>query len=485
VSKALWIPTIWMFLGATRNLSEWFHLSSSSTEGRYLEGNPIDQIAISALLGLGLAVLFTRGRRVRMILQSNIPIVLFFVYCGISILWSDFPDVAFKRWLRASGDVVMILIVLSDTNWLVAVRRLFTRVGFVAMSFSILFIRYFPELGRAYNRGGGTTWTGVATGKNGLGMLCLVFGLASLSRFLQIYTHEFEPRKAGPLIAQGVVFAMSVYLLLAAHSATAFGCFFLAGAPLALTLLIRPARKPAFVRLMVFGILAVTVSALFLNIGTGMVQELGRDSTLTGRTDIWRSAFSQVQNPLFGTGYESFWLGSRLANVQMLIHQTLNQAHNGYIEIYLNVGWVGVILLANIFVSAYRRIMSSIRRMTPMANLSLTYFVAAATYNCTEAAFKMMHPLWIALLLVAMIGPDGPLRESSPPVPLPVSDEKKRPELRPVTIGANPPKPQRVPANVRYKIAAQLWDSIGKRMMEGIRWPKPFAIRCDEPIETF
>ncbi|MGA9142885.1 MAG: hypothetical protein WB007_03905, partial [Candidatus Acidiferrales bacterium] len=41
VSKALWIPTIWMFLGATRNLSEWFHLSSSSTEGRYLEGNPI------------------------------------------------------------------------------------------------------------------------------------------------------------------------------------------------------------------------------------------------------------------------------------------------------------------------------------------------------------------------------------------------------------------------------------------------------------
>jgi exopolysaccharide production protein ExoQ len=423
-SKALWIPTFWLFLGSSRNVSEWLHYSPGGATNRYLEGNPLDRALLSAVLALGVIVLLGRTRRVGILLRSNLPILLYFLYCGISMLWSDFPDVAFKRWFRALGDVVMVLIVLSDPDWSVAFRRLLARVGFVVLPLSILLIRYFPEYGRTYSLAGVPAWTGVATDKNALGMICLVFGLASIFRFLQVYRGEESVRKTGPLIAQGVLITMTLYLLWEANSATALSCFFLAGCPMVLTYLYRWARKPAFVNAMVFAVLGVSFSALFLNVGTGMVESLGRNSTLTGRTAIWHSALGLVQNPVFGTGFESFWLGPRLAKMGVLISiPGINEAHNGYIEVFLNLGWVGVALLTVLLVSAYRRVVTAVRRMTPVASLRLAYFIVVVAYNFTEAGFKMMHPVWIAFLLATMVVPEVPRPAYSPPLGLDRADD--------------------------------------------------------------
>jgi exopolysaccharide production protein ExoQ len=151
----------------------------------------------TTILAFGVIVLLGRTARAGKILKSNLPILFYFLYCGISALWSDFPDVSFKRWFRAMGDVVMVLIVLTDPDWLVALRRLLARIGFVVIPLSILFIRYFPEMGRSYSRGGAPSWTGVATDKNALGMISLVFGLAALFRFLQVRGEKNNARKKG------------------------------------------------------------------------------------------------------------------------------------------------------------------------------------------------------------------------------------------------------------------------------------------------
>src|SRR5260370_14947026 len=250
-STALWIPVFWLFIGASRNVGEWLHFSSGSVSNsdRYLEGNPLDRSMLSAVLVIGVIVLLSRGRLVGILLRSNIPILLYFLYCGTSVVWSDFADVAFKRWFRGLGDVVMILIVLSDPNWLAAVRRLFARVGFVVVPVSILFIRYFPDLGRTYDKSGQPEWTGVGTDKNALGMICLIFGLAALSRFLQVRQGKGTAGKRGPLIAQGAIIVMAAYLLYEAHSATAISCFLLAGGVMVLTQLLRAARRPAVLHL--------------------------------------------------------------------------------------------------------------------------------------------------------------------------------------------------------------------------------------------
>ena len=434
-SKALWIPAMWLFLAASRNISAWLQYGGGGgSSDQYLEGSPLDRAVLTAILVVGVIVLLSRVRRAQTVLRSNLPILLYFLYCGISVLWSDFSDVAFKRWFRALGDVVMILIVLTDPDWVGAFRRLFARVGYVLLPLSILFIRYYPQLGRVYTRGGSPTWTGVATDKNALGMLSLLFGLAYLFRFLELYRGGERKRQTGPLVALAAVFAMSLYLLVEAHSATAFACFFLGGIPMVFTYLFPWARKPAIVHVMVIGALGIAASALFLNFGTSMVEDLGRDSTLTGRTAIWYNALGMVRDPIFGTGFESFWVGPRLERMKVLIDQGVNQAHNGYIEVYLNLGCVGIGLLAVFLITGYGRIVRAVRRMAPLASLRLAFFVVAVAYNFTEAGFKMSHPVWLTLLFAIMVVPEAPPVEYSLPRGFVVVDDVAK--RSPVAAGA-------------------------------------------------
>ena len=65
------------------------------------------------------------------IVLANRPLLLFFAYCFLSILWSETPFVSLKRCVKAVGDVIMILVILTDSEPLNAAKSFFTRVGFV------------------------------------------------------------------------------------------------------------------------------------------------------------------------------------------------------------------------------------------------------------------------------------------------------------------------------------------------------------------
>lgn len=405
---ALWIPVCWLFICSSRNVSEWMHYSGDVQTSRYLEGNPLDRAFLTGLLLVAVLVLVRRGSRVFALLKANLPILLYFLYCGISFLWSDYPDVSFKRWFRAVGDVVMILVVLSDTDWYEALKRFLTRVGFMVIPLSALFIRYFPELGRTYSRGGAPAWTGVCTDKNALGIMSALFGLASLYYLMELYPRPREERARGPRFAYGIIVLTSAYLLYASNSATALSCFLLGGSLMVMTKLFKKARNPTVLNLAVTVAVLVPFSAMFLGIGSGLVENLGRNTTFTGRTAIWQCAIPMVGNPVIGEGFESFWLGQRLVDIEKCIDQGLNQAHNGYIEVYLNLGWLGVIVLATLLVTGYRRTVAAARCQTRAGSLRLAYFIVAVAYNFSEGGFKMMNPVWICLVLAIAIVPETP-----------------------------------------------------------------------------
>ena len=94
------------------------------------------------------AVLAFRAGRVRDVLRSNAPLVILLLFCAASVAWSDFPLVAFKRWVKAAGNVTMVLVVLTEIDATAAVRRLFTRTAFLVIPASILLIYFYPALGR-------------------------------------------------------------------------------------------------------------------------------------------------------------------------------------------------------------------------------------------------------------------------------------------------------------------------------------------------
>jgi exopolysaccharide production protein ExoQ len=357
-----------------------------------------------------LGVLLARTAQTGRLLKANGPLVIFFVYCAVSVLWSDYPFVAFKRWTKALGNITMVLLILTDPDPYAAMKRALARTGFLLIPLSVLYLKYFPALGRTYNR---WTWTsfniGVSTDKNGLGALCLVFGLASLWRFLDARRETANPNRRRVLIAHGTMIGMVLWLLIHADSSTSSACF--AVGALVLLFTMRPdGFRPASVNTIIGGLAAVAVLSFFFDdVYRYFIEGLGRNTTLTGRTGIWDELFRMTANPLLGTGFESFWLGTRAEHLWDMYYFHPNQAHNGYIETYINLGWVGVALLLLVVVSGYRNILKINR---PAAgSLCFAYLVVALIYNVTEAAFKVMHPVWIAFLLALAARPA--LREPS------------------------------------------------------------------------
>jgi O-antigen ligase len=79
-----------------------------------------------------------------------------------------------------------------------------------------------------------------------------------------------------------------------------------------------------------------------------------------------------------------------------------NEAHNGYIEVYLNLGWVGVGLIGLLLINGYFRAVAAFRRDRGIGGLMLAFVATAAVYSVTEAGFRMLDPIWIFLLMAVV-----------------------------------------------------------------------------------
>src|SRR2546422_4771321 len=407
VSPALWISIAWMSICASRMVSQWLEgVGRLASPDVLVEGSPLDALIFAGLLAAGLVVLLTRGERAGTFLQANGPLLVFLFYCAVSFLWSDYPFVAFKRWTKFVGDLVMVLVVLTDPEPIAALRRFAARSGFLLIPLSILLIGFYPGVGWLYDPWTGTTYyTGVALGKNGLGYICLIFGLGSWWCFLEALRDRERARAPGPLIAHGTILAMGVWLFYWIDTATSLACFLVGGVLIALTSRRGSTLRPAAAYTLTAVIVALLLLGLFFDSEEVLIQTMGRDTTLTGRTQLWKDLLRMTADPWFGTGFESFWLGERVRYLWSEYSWHPNQAHNGYLEVFLNLGLVGVGLLGFVIAWGYRNVVGALHRDLTLGGLRLAFFVAAVLYNVTDATFRMMHPVWIVFLLAITVVP--------------------------------------------------------------------------------
>lgn len=403
VTKALWIPTAWVMITISRPVSMWLGMTPKGAIGTiYLEGSPIDRAVILALEVAALLVVINRIGPVGRILRKNWPILLFFLYAASSILWSDYPFVTFKHWIKGIGDVMMVLIVLTEPSVSDALNRLVTRAGFLLLPLSVLFGKYYPDAGSIFNHSWNREWTGVATQKNGLGELCAILGLGLLWRFRTTYNDREDPGRSRRLLALGTVLGMSAWLLWMCNSLTSI-CALIMGS---IVILVSPRprfrRRPALVHLVIVAMLSVAVFALFFQSSGALVKALGRSSTLSGRTVIWAAVLSVPVNRLVGAGYETFWVGPRMQEVWAgtgMDGMKVNEAHDGYTEMLVNLGWIGVTLLGFLIVGGYRNVAAELRNDPGFGGLRMAFLLNALIIGLTEAAFRVMSPMWIFFLM--------------------------------------------------------------------------------------
>lgn len=405
VSIALWVPLIWLLIISSRMVSLWFYQNPED----YVDGNPIDPNIFTALIVIGLLILLGRKIAWSDVFKGNTWVFIYFAYCGISILWSDFPDVAFKRYIKAIGSLIMVLIVLTEPAPVEAIKTIIRRCAYMLIPLSIILYKYYPSFGRSYHRWSGQMMiTGVTTNKNSLGILCLVCGIIFISDLFSAWRNKRVFDNKHNLI----IFIMIMWLLIESNSATALLSFVI-GISILIGL-----ELPIFKRNLnhlgyyIFFIVCIFITfELVLNITQTFLFIMGRDATLTGRTDIWKLAIGLVTDPLIGTGFESFWLGNRMEYFADKYWFQMNEAHSGYVEIYLQGGLIGLFLLIVIIVSTYKYIYNTLVAHFEYGKLMMLFFALALIHNITESSFRPLQLMGFIFFL-SVVKPPKPITVS-------------------------------------------------------------------------
>ena len=401
LSKRLWVPFLWLAITASRPIGYWLRTGDEAA-GDVSEGSFIDRNTYLILIVVGVVVLLRSRFRLGEFITRNRLMCCFYLYLLTSILWSDHPFIAFKRWFKDAGNVVMVLLIWCDNDPVEAIGSVLVRVAYVLVPVSTLFIKYFPVIGRyTYPYTYKTAYLGVTTNKNTLGLLAMLSGLVMLWKLVDSPAHRlkrFGLRGAWPDLA---VMAMCLWLLYKAHSSTSIFCFLL-GSFVFLVARLRWMRTHVQnLRWAGLGLALVMVAFTTSEEFRGMIAAmLGRDVTLTDRTLIWEGLLKMHTNPWIGCGFGSFWLtpmGADYGEEWRIPH-----AHNAYLEMYLQTGMIGVCFLLAVLIRVGRNATRELRFNTPLGYFFLCFTLVGLIYNYTEVAFFRDNALETVLWILAI-----------------------------------------------------------------------------------
>lgn len=397
ISPALWIPTLWVGIISSRPATSWLGISGGNSS---IEGSPVDALIYFTLIGISIVILSQRAILWGPLIKNNLPVLMFYLFLLVSVLWANSTFASFKRWFKEFGNILIILLILTEINPLQAIRAVFIRAAYFLIPLSVIYLRYFPSLGRRYSRSGGLEVIGVTDQKNTLGAMVLVCMLVLIwDWFSRIKSREKLPfliRYLNPAMT-----ILSFYVLHQSGSKTSLLCL-ITGTCILAAIHFKFLRD----RINRFGVYTLGLAAIFfwadsyIGLVEIIVEALGRDMTFTGRTEVWRELLSVGTDPLYGTGFMSFWDDPNFQN--KLPYWVSASAHNGYIEIFLAGGYLGLAMLGTMIFATAVRINRSLGQGGEFAVFRFAVLVVAMIANFSESNFACMTPIGLLFSLAAI-----------------------------------------------------------------------------------
>lgn len=183
----------------------------------------------------------------------------------------------------------------------------------------------------------------------------------------------------------------------------------------------RPAAAFCFLLLVLVVGIALTI---FVTDREPIVSALGKDTTLTGRTQLWDAVTSMIhQRPLLGYGYYGFWQGweGPSAYVWRRVDWFPPHSHSGFLDLLLDLGVVGTAVFLVQFLRSWLRGMGWLRSVpTALGAFPLLFFSFVALNTVTESV--LMRPstvFWVLYVYLAVAVSRG-ARSASEPLECPV-----------------------------------------------------------------
>jgi exopolysaccharide production protein ExoQ len=346
--------------------------------------------------------LFARARK---LLAGNWQLVALLLFTCASWFWSIAPGHTLNGlWLLIKISVIALYIsqrysvdeILDMLVWVIALGSIL----------SILVIWLMPENGIIGDR----YWTGIYSFKNYSGRM-MAFGNAALL----IYWLKNPGRVMKRTLAAGL-FILTGVLLVYSDSATSL--LGLLGMYAALVLYWMWGKWQAKITIRMRWLFAFLGLASFTLASWNyklIAAVFNRSPTMSFRTLLWDTLWLSIQkSPVWGFGYQAFWqqypngmpVNGYSSSAAPLIH-----AHNGYIEIILALGFIGLILFLLFLITVWKRAILFISQKPQIIFiwplLTLIYLTVMNIAYSVALGFPNLH--WALFVLAAgMVSPSRP-----------------------------------------------------------------------------
>ncbi len=353
--------------------------------------SPLFLLAVALVfLSAGIGIVLGPGNTFQIGLLSAL-LLAFLAIAGLSTLNADLLSLSLRRFISFVGLSILGFYMAKSLGLKQGVKAIFL-FTFLLSLLNILAVLTIP--GDHISSAG--EWEGILSHKNNLGRFSALGGLTAL--YALVYG----------LVNRAVAFAAlmcALTLLWMSDSATALVVFMVIGSLVFLLPLIKVHKSlfplGIFIGFVVAGLLSVWVWSSW----DVVLASLGRDTTLTGRTFLWPAVWEAIQEkPLLGYGYRAFWVEGHSPAVEVWrqIGWQPKHAHMGYLELWLELGIVALLLFFLLFAFSIGRATRLARiQRDPIFRWVIVYLTFLFLTNVSESTLLIAYsPDWTLFVFI-------------------------------------------------------------------------------------
>ncbi|HEU4550778.1 MAG TPA: O-antigen ligase family protein [Rhizomicrobium sp.] len=332
--------------------------------------------------------------------RDDLLLLAMFLLPVASVVWSVDKSVSFRR---------VVALVMTGVYCIYIARRLSPRDflrylllalflgGIMSLAYTVIDPRDAIEHS-AVNTG---SWKGVYGHKAILGRI------AALAVTVSVYVrprHVWE----GPM--RWATIAMFIFLSVESQSRASWLMMLGGIGFMVLIAIVRNRRLSSGIKLTVAVLCGLAFVGLVVTSWDYLLADVGRDATYSGRTTLWTGAIAvaNAHHPILGAGYRAFWTATGAAGVRDYIQDWFrvpSHGHNGYLDVWLELGYAGVALFAVFLVAMIVRLTRRILRepAEPVwAAFAIFFFVFILNNFSISVAFKHTDIAWICAILTGL-----------------------------------------------------------------------------------
>lgn len=333
INTVIHICTFMLIMGV--GIPQWRAMSGYSLN--LIEGDSLQRNLLLVGYALTILPLLLNLDKAVTLLIKNPSITAILMLSVFSIIVSNYPDLSSRRVLA-----LILTVLFSFSIYLqypdFSLIKLLGVVFLIITILNVLMIIFLPDWGimKGYHEG---AWCGIFTHKNTLGNYSVIA--------LIIFQTLVKSAKSKKLrIFWGAFTIVCVLMVIKSESMTAYICTGMVFATRLFLGLAHSMRK-SLVVILLFGLIALGSGLLIVfSQYENIVEMIGRDASLTGRIPLWKAVLEFGNGGFFGFGYKSFWVGDKYPSGE--IHKLINwpalHAHNGFIDVWLEIGWIGLVI---------------------------------------------------------------------------------------------------------------------------------------------